>query len=67
MTKWKPVIEYACPLFPGSPKSHIAPLQQIQNRAVRAATSDDTKAKTPQLISERHRRGVHVGFLQVHI
>ena len=46
-------MEYACPLFIGAPKSHIAPLQHIQNRAVRAATSGNTKAKTPQLIQER--------------
>lgn len=49
----RPVMEYACPLFAGAPKSHIAPLQHIQNRAVRAATSGNTKAKTPQLIQER--------------
>ena len=32
----RPVLEYACPLFADAPKSHIAQLQRIQNRAVRA-------------------------------
>ena len=48
----RPVLEYACPLFVGGPKSRIAPLQEIQNRAVRAAPLAPL-AKTPQLIQER--------------
>jgi len=43
---------YARPLFGGAPKSRIASLQWIQNRAVRASTSSSTIAKTPQLIQE---------------
>ena len=49
----RPVMQYAYPLFAGAPKSHIAPLQHIQSRSVRAATFGNTKAKTPQLIQER--------------
>ena len=48
----KPVMEYACPLFAGALKSHIAPLQQIQNKAIHVATSENSKAKTTQLTRE---------------
>ena len=49
----RPVMEYACFLLAGALKSRFTPFQRILNQAVRAAASDNTKAKIRQLIQER--------------
>jgi hypothetical protein len=43
----RPIAEYGCPLFAGAPKTLLAPLQKIQNRANRAGCASTQELLQP--------------------